>query len=73
MAGLAKEDMVCEHCHHKLTDHWSGGCGCKRNGELIIECECPGYFPKGEKYTERAYSKYSVEEAKLTILRKLGY
>ena len=73
MVGFTKENMVCDHCKHKLTDHWSGGCGQKHNNKFIIDCLCPSYFPVGEKYVARKCSKYNVEEAKLTVLRELGY
>ncbi len=73
MAASTKEDTVCKHCKHKLTEHWEGGCGCKRSGEFIIECGCPSYFPTREKHVQTSFSKYNVEDAKLTILRELGY
>ena len=67
------DNTVCDMCAHKLTDHWSGGCGQDHNSGMVIKCECPRYFPKGENFCELSYSEYSVEDAKLTILRELGY
>jgi hypothetical protein len=70
---LTAEETICQMCGHKLTDHWKGGCSCTRDGGMIIECTCVGYFPQGVEFTGHSYSKFSVGDAKTTILIELGY
>ena len=73
MANFTKENMVCKWCEHRLTVHWKEGCGCLRDGGVVIECECPGYFPVDKRYDNHIFSKFSVEDAKLAVLIELGY